>query len=935
MTKKHVEPSKSAKGGSTIVGTSGNDKLVGTKGNDKIFGGAGDDKLIGGKGNDKLYGGSGNDKLFGGSGNDKLIGGKGDDKLYGGSGKDKINGGGGDDVIHGGAGADVLIGGKGNDVFVYLSAAESNLCAWDRILDFKQGHDKIDLSALLGATDLIWGNQTATINGAWFNNVGSKTFVFADTTGDGKADLKIELKHTPGLQLKVSDFIGVSNALSASDDAYATNEDNVLNVSVLTGVLANDGASSGPLSAQLVSGPANGSIELNSDGSFTYTPNADFFGADSFTYRTFDGTANSNVATVNITVNPVNDAPSFAAADPVAVNEDGGAQTVAGWAAFNAGAPNESAQTATYTVSNITNPDLFAVAPAVGSDGTLTYTPASNVFGESFFDVFVTDNGGTGGGGTDTSPVQTFRIVVNSVNDAPSFVAADPVAVDEDSGAQSIAGWAAFNAGPANESTQTATYTVANVTNPGLFLVAPAVAPDGTLTYTPTPDAFGESFFDVFVSDSGGTANGGVDTSAAQNFRITVNPVNDAPVITSAPQEATVTEVADNAENENATLHAVGGAVTFNDVDPGDAHSASFVAGGAGYLGTFTLDPVAGNSVGWAFNVQDSDLDFLLGGETRVQTYTVTVDDGNGGSAEQVVTITINGSADALFTGNEDIVDFNALLAVNYTASTQYDALGGNDVVVLPASPAAATAAGFDQAQTFLGGNGDDRITMSIENPLKINAGPGNDTLVLAGNAGGGVVVIDLSATDQYQGIDPLPEPLVQTGFENLDASGLTNGSIFFFAAGASTRVVGSSDDDTIILGSGPGVVNVVKGGPGHDTIESGFAIGDDTFVHTFNLNGALPTSNDGFDSIFNFGANFVPGLGSDKFRFDIVMPEGSPVPTLATLEGFFKHATAAGSSVISLNDDSWSVTTVGVSFADKTAAFAHVDIYVNDVLIG
>ena len=57
--------------------------------------------------------------------------------------------------------------------------------------------------------------------------------------------------------------------------------------------------------------PTNGTLVLNSDGSFTYTPNADFSGTDTFTYFANDGTANSNLAaTVTITVNPVNDLPT-------------------------------------------------------------------------------------------------------------------------------------------------------------------------------------------------------------------------------------------------------------------------------------------------------------------------------------------------------------------------------------------------------------------------------------------------------------------------------------------------------------------------------------------------------------------------------------------------------------------------------------------------
>ena len=63
------------------------------------------------------------------------------------------------------------------------------------------------------------------------------------------------------------------------------------------------------LTAVLVSGPAHGTLTLNADGSFTYTPDANYNGSDSFTYKANDGSADSNVATVSLTVSAVNDAP--------------------------------------------------------------------------------------------------------------------------------------------------------------------------------------------------------------------------------------------------------------------------------------------------------------------------------------------------------------------------------------------------------------------------------------------------------------------------------------------------------------------------------------------------------------------------------------------------------------------------------------------------
>src|SRR5206468_1096202 len=101
----------------------------------------------------------------------------------------------------------------------------------------------------------------------------------------------------------------VNDAPVANNDAYTTAEDTPLTVTA-PGVLANDTDVDGDsLTAILVSAPTHGSLGLNANGSFTYTPAPNFNGTDSFTYTANDATADSNVATVTLTVTAVNDAP--------------------------------------------------------------------------------------------------------------------------------------------------------------------------------------------------------------------------------------------------------------------------------------------------------------------------------------------------------------------------------------------------------------------------------------------------------------------------------------------------------------------------------------------------------------------------------------------------------------------------------------------------
>ncbi|HRQ64617.1 MAG TPA: Ig-like domain-containing protein [Xanthomonadaceae bacterium] len=308
------------------------------------------------------------------------------------------------------------------------------------------------------------------------------------------------------------------------------------------------------------------------NGTLTFTAADDANGTSTFDVYVQDdgGTANGGIdvsptQTFTITVIAVNDPPTFTAGADQQVLEDSGPHLVAGWATdMSAGPPDEAGQVLTFVVTNNTNPGLFSAGPAVdATSGDLSYALIADAFGEAVITLVLMDDGGTANGGDDTSAPHLLTITVIGVNDAPSFTAADPPAVAEDSGMQTVVGWATFSPGPPNESDQNVLgYFVSNVSNPALFAAAPAVANNGTLTYTPADDANGISTFDVFVQDDGGTDNGGIDVSPTQTFTITVNAVNDPPTIV-APATATLDE---------DTSFAFTGAsiISVDDVDAGE-----------------------------------------------------------------------------------------------------------------------------------------------------------------------------------------------------------------------------------------------------------------------------------------------------------------------------------------------------------------------------
>ena len=105
---------------------------------------------------------------------------------------------------------------------------------------------------------------------------------------------------------------------------------------------------------------------------------------------------------------------------------------------------------------------------------------------------------------------------MTAVNDAPSFTKGANQTVFDNAGAQTVPGWAtAISKGPADESAQTLTFNVTGNDNPALFAAGPAVDANGTLTYTPSPSTGGTATITITLQDNGGTANGGVDTSAS------------------------------------------------------------------------------------------------------------------------------------------------------------------------------------------------------------------------------------------------------------------------------------------------------------------------------------------------------------------------------------------------------------------------------------
>lgn len=191
---------------------------------------------------------------------------------------------------------------------------------------------------------------------------------------------------------------GNSSPVLTTPQAQSTNEDILLNFNLGAGT---DGESD-PLTYSVVATTTNGTLSCTGGASTvcSYTPNLNFNGVDSFTYKANDGNSDSNIATVNITVNPINDAPTLASPQNESVNENDVLN-------FNVGIGTDvDGDTLTYTVvSTTTNGALSCTG---GVSRACVYTPNTNFDGSDSFTYRTND-------GALNSNTATVNITINNV----------------------------------------------------------------------------------------------------------------------------------------------------------------------------------------------------------------------------------------------------------------------------------------------------------------------------------------------------------------------------------------------------------------------------------------------------------------------------------------------------------------------------------------
>ena len=409
---------------------------------------------------------------------------------------------------------------------------------------------------------------------------------------------------------------GVNDVPVANNDSGTTDEDNAVDINVIANDTDTEDGSVDATTVEIVSQPSNGALSVNgTTGVVTYTPDADFHGNDSFTYMVKD-TGNSspvepavfsNVATVSITVNYINDAP-VANDDTVSVEEDSTA------VAINV-LGNDTDIDGSFDLSSITvvgDPSQGSVSVDT-SMGKILYTPNADYNGADSFTYRISDDDGQ------QSNVATVSVTVTAVNDAP-VANTQSVSTAEDTAK-------AITLGGSDTEGSGLSYNVVASPSHG---VLSGTAPN--LTYTPTTNYAGSDSFTFKIND------GELD-SAIATVNITITPVNDAP----------------SAVNDNVTVNedaSVSIDILDNDNDPeGKLNRAAVNITALPTNGTISVS----SSTGAVFYIPNADY-------AGTDSFQYQVSDTSGSasnSAEVTITVTeVNDKPQAVsdvITTDEDI----------------------------------------------------------------------------------------------------------------------------------------------------------------------------------------------------------------------------------------------------------------------------------------
>ena len=282
---------------------------------------------------------------------------------------------------------------------------------------------------------------------------------------------------------------------------------------------------------------------MTSDGNVTFETGENRHGSMWWNVTLHDdgGTDNGGVNVsiahaLNLIILPVNDAPSFTMDPSVEVEEDSGQSVIR--VAYNMSTGNEYEldQNVSFALVHRDGVSgLLADTPTMTTNGSLYLTVSPDQYGTVEYNVTLVDDGGTERHGVNESAAQVISVHVLPVNDAPTFEAVPRFEVWEDSGTTLAQVATNISTGNAFEYDQNVSFsaTFAGGDNFTLFpfpvTFPPPMDSNGVLNFTVSPDQYGETVFDLVLTDDGGTLRGGHNTSVTKQVVVAVLPVNDVP----------------------------------------------------------------------------------------------------------------------------------------------------------------------------------------------------------------------------------------------------------------------------------------------------------------------------------------------------------------------------------------------------------------------
>ena len=368
---------------------------------------------------------------------------------------------------------------------------------------------------------------------------------------------------------------------------------------------------------------------IDASGKLSYTPAADANGTATATVYVRDngGTANGGVdqsasQTFTITVNAVNDAPSFTKGANQTIDEDAGAQTVNAWAtSIGKGSADESGQTVNFIVSNDNNA-LFSVQPTVDASGNFTYTPAANASGTTTVTIHAHDNGGTANSGSDTSADQSFTLTVNPVADTPSITATATLPATQTTSGLVVSRNAADGA-------EVSYFKITNIAGGSLYQSdgTTAINANDFITYAQanaglkfTPSGGTDGSFDLQASTS--NANAGLGGSVV-SATVTVGVGVVSPTIA---EDSDSGAIAISGNTAYYKIIGISGGTLYSDAGfTTQIASGSFIAtAGATTNVYFRPDPDFNGSAGFSVRGASTNADGGLTGNTAASSITVS-----------------------------------------------------------------------------------------------------------------------------------------------------------------------------------------------------------------------------------------------------------------------------------------------------------------------